>query len=401
MIKKLSIKNFQAHEHKELELSNGINLIVGSGDVGKSSIIRGLRWNLFNSISGDKFIRRGSTKANVSVDMGSGSSIVRERGKSKNRYVLNGEEFKAFGQGPVPEILQAHKIREDISFQGQHDGAFLLSWGTGETTKFLNGLIDLELMSDTLRELNLQYRRTNQAKENAEKELADVRSVVEELAFVPDALSDIETIQKQVGEMNTHLGILEDIACVVKEYDCASEKLLNYQWVNEASLRLELINQQNKAMGVLENEISALKGTVVLYDKSVNDVASMEWTHTASVELNKIIKEEMRLEVDYELITRLHTTQKTIKKTEKHLKYLSNAESMLVDIVEYGEALEKIDGDMIRIKSILGTIQKREDVLTNHKVLYEDLIEYGVDLFEGYCPTCGTKGFDPIKEMSQ
>lgn len=399
MIKKMVIKNFQAHENKTLEFSDGINLIVGSGDVGKTSIMRALRWNLFNAISGNKFIRRGAKKASVSVYMDSGRSILRERTKSINRYEMDGEEFKAFGQGPVEEILQAHKIREDISFQNQHDGAFLLSWGTGEVTKFLNGLIDLELMSDTLRELNLQYRRTNQSKEEIEGQLEQAQKHITELAFVPAALSTIEAIQEQTSALKDKRSIINEVIAVVEDYLEAEQKLQKYSWVAKASIELGLIEEANRNAAIERNEISALKGTLALHDKSAKQVVDLQWTQTASQDLNKIIKQEVRLEVDYEVIARLHTTQKTIKKTKKYLKYLSGAASLLQDIVDRRQALELIDTNMLKIVSMLGIIQKREDALTNHKVLYEDLFQYGVEMFGGLCPTCGKEGFDPAKEI--
>lgn len=49
MISKITIRNFQTHKKSELEFTDGVNLIVGSSDNGKSSVIRAFRWLAENS----------------------------------------------------------------------------------------------------------------------------------------------------------------------------------------------------------------------------------------------------------------------------------------------------------------------------------------------------------------
>ena len=44
MIDKIKIENIQSHKNTELNLSNGINVIVGSSNNGKSAILRALYW---------------------------------------------------------------------------------------------------------------------------------------------------------------------------------------------------------------------------------------------------------------------------------------------------------------------------------------------------------------------
>ena len=48
MITKISIKNIQSHKNSTLELSPGINAIVGSSNNGKSAILRAFYWARYN-----------------------------------------------------------------------------------------------------------------------------------------------------------------------------------------------------------------------------------------------------------------------------------------------------------------------------------------------------------------
>lgn len=43
-IKSIIIKNFQSHANTELELCDGVNVILGNSDVGKTAILRALGW---------------------------------------------------------------------------------------------------------------------------------------------------------------------------------------------------------------------------------------------------------------------------------------------------------------------------------------------------------------------
>ena len=55
MIDKIKIQNYQSHENTELELSPGINVIIGETDRGKTSILRALNWMFSNRPLGEGF----------------------------------------------------------------------------------------------------------------------------------------------------------------------------------------------------------------------------------------------------------------------------------------------------------------------------------------------------------
>ena len=52
MIKQLNIHNFQSHEDSSLNFTEGVNVIIGASDSGKSAIIRALKFVVYNSPSG-------------------------------------------------------------------------------------------------------------------------------------------------------------------------------------------------------------------------------------------------------------------------------------------------------------------------------------------------------------
>jgi len=87
-IKRIRIENFQSHKDTELSFSDGLNVIVGPSDQGKSAIIRAIKWVLYNEPRGTDFIRQGTNSARVTLELSNGYVITRERAPNKNRYTL-------------------------------------------------------------------------------------------------------------------------------------------------------------------------------------------------------------------------------------------------------------------------------------------------------------------------
>lgn len=150
MIKTIRLRNFQAHKDEIIECGP-ITSIVGRSDVGKSAVIRAIRWVCLNQPNGSSFIRHGEGECSVSIVVDSGNSHVvraRDRG-SDNTYVLDGVEFRSFGLGVPDDVVSVLKV-SDINFQMQHDAPFWFSLSPAEVSRRLNSVIDLEVIDSSL-----------------------------------------------------------------------------------------------------------------------------------------------------------------------------------------------------------------------------------------------------------
>ena len=65
MIKSLKIENFQSHKDSYLEFSNGINIISGKSNNGKTAILRALNWVITNRPQGIAFKSTFSDKKEI------------------------------------------------------------------------------------------------------------------------------------------------------------------------------------------------------------------------------------------------------------------------------------------------------------------------------------------------
>lgn len=173
MIKKLRIHNFQSHKDSTLEFANGLNVIVGTSNHGKSAIVRALDWILRDSLRGSSFIRHGEKKVRVEVEFENGDKVSRHRTRTDGGEVVldvkGAETAFTVGRGYPPEVVNFINMN-DLNFQSQHDPAFLLADTSGEVSRRLNEIAGVEVIDRVLSHLNSEIRRLNQEIEHATDE---------------------------------------------------------------------------------------------------------------------------------------------------------------------------------------------------------------------------------------
>lgn len=103
------LKDFQSHAETTLDIREGFVCAVGPTNAGKSSLVRAIRWLLYDSIRGSRFVRTGKSVASCSITFDDGVEIERVKGKS-NRYRTNSTWFDAVGVGTPVEVVKATNI---------------------------------------------------------------------------------------------------------------------------------------------------------------------------------------------------------------------------------------------------------------------------------------------------
>ena len=197
MIERLRLKNFQRHDKLDVELSPGITAITGPSDVGKSSILRSIRWVAFNRPLGTGFVRHGESvcQAGVRVD---GKSIIRRRDKKQNIYKIDGIPLNAVGTD-VPEEIDNLLNLGPENFQGQHDPPFWFSLTGGELARELNRIVDLSVIDRSASWLASQVRQVKAEEKVCGERLQEAEKRLSGLAWVPEmseGMNQLEDAQK-------------------------------------------------------------------------------------------------------------------------------------------------------------------------------------------------------------
>lgn len=205
MLTHLSLRNFQAHAKLDIDLDPKITVLMGESDVGKSSVIRALRWLALNTPSGSAFIRHGKKASRVTITLDA-FTLVRKRGK-KNTYTLDNKLFTALGMGKVPDEVKALLQLDEVNFQTQHEPSFWMFKTPGEVSKELNRIINLGLIDHTLGNLASELRRSRVVISLCEERLVQARERKEKLSWVEGAFREFTaletletTLQKRVSQ---------------------------------------------------------------------------------------------------------------------------------------------------------------------------------------------------------
>lgn len=205
MIKSLRVTNFQSHKDTVLNLHDGVNVVVGPSDGGKSAVLRALKWVTTNRPSGDEFRSRwgGDTVVEVETD---GMSVVRAKTGKKNVYQISrpaadGRQiedlvFKAIGQD-VPDEVSAALNFGAINTQSQMDSPFLLSddWSPGRVADYLNDVVGLNTIGSAQTAVNAELRGLRQQLASTEQQVAADKRAADDLAYVDAMAADISRLE--------------------------------------------------------------------------------------------------------------------------------------------------------------------------------------------------------------
>ena len=148
MIKKLQLLNFRSHADVTLDFKPGVNVITGNSDSGKSNVIRGLRWLLFNRPSGFSMRShwaKGSTTTGVTATLSDNVEVARLRNNSKNEYTISTlEEPLEAVRTDVPDPIRIMMRVDEVNMQAQGDRPFLLDDSPPDVARTLNAVAGLD-----------------------------------------------------------------------------------------------------------------------------------------------------------------------------------------------------------------------------------------------------------------
>src|SRR5262245_47548732 len=195
MIRRISLQNYMAHAHTVIELAEGLTVLVGPNNCGKSAVVSALE-TLCNNAPGDYMVRHDEKEASVTVQTDDGHTLVWRRDKTVS-YVIDGREISRLKRG-VPEdlhkLLRLHKVDGgetgdpfDIHFGTQKSPIFLLNEPGSRTALFFASSSDAAIL------LEMQKRHRNRVKERKSDEKR-LKAEIEKLDAELDALEPLDAL---------------------------------------------------------------------------------------------------------------------------------------------------------------------------------------------------------------
>lgn len=205
-IQEVQLTNFQDHADTIINFTNGINLIIGSSDAGKSAILRAINYVFHNSLKGDSFIRVGCNECTVRLKFSDGIEVSRIKGEDTNSYVLkdldgNFHTFSKVGSS-VPDAVRLalgepplDDKKKPISYSDQMSSLFLVDLSPTDlprTLSELTGIQNLQTAAEILQKNSRSYDRT--IKDKSEK-IEKLSEDLKEYDYVDKDLTKIQQIE--------------------------------------------------------------------------------------------------------------------------------------------------------------------------------------------------------------
>lgn len=203
MIEAIEIKNFQSHKNTSIEFSKGLNVISGTSDSGKSSIIRAIKWVVENRPSGDSIRNwdcKKTDKTKVSIKLSDNVLIEKERTDNKTKYLIDQKEFEAMRSDVPEEIRNAFNLSE-FNIQNQHDPYFLLNNSSGEIAKKMNDLVGLDIIDTIFKNLNSKILVTKRTISELIESSKSLEIYLSQLSWLEKADKELVLIEKQEKQL--------------------------------------------------------------------------------------------------------------------------------------------------------------------------------------------------------
>ena len=393
-MKKLILENFQGHSYLEVPLDQ-ITTIVGSSDIGKSSIFRALRWVCLNK-SPSRLIKDGAKVARVTLEL-EDCKVVREESSSFRRYILNydradglreSKTFEAF-RSEVPDEIRKFLEVTEINFQRQFAPPFWFEESPGEVSRQLNQIVDLNIIDVTLSKVGSSVREAKTSEEVARQKYEQSEKSKEELRYVVEMKAEAEvlstlhlkmqesalsrtTLQSYLESATTHKRRKDN---AISAYDALVVLLEKRQKVQDLEVKVVRLRQHLKVI-VYSNQIAK---------KPIPDIDSLiqkEYHSAATLrelsEFKKVFDQAKIWSFAYK------TKRREIKLLEERMRDIG---SLLDKRRTWDTYFKKIEGyreTLKRIKLSKENLEIKQEFLNHAEKEFKES-------FPEVCPLCGKK----------
>lgn len=292
MIEELKITNFQSHKNTHIKFSPGVNVIVGPSDSGKTTMMRALIWIIRNKPSGDSFKSTWENKGTEVSTKLKDVWISRKRGK-KNCYTIEEKgsttNLKAMGQAVPQEVEQLFNI-SDLNLQSQFDKPFLLDSSSGEVARYLNSVINLDTIHNSLNSIGKTIRKENWQITLEEETLQKKEEELLEYEWLDEADKRLAKVEKLVDinkKDRLNFVKLQDTTFVLLKHE---KQLQATTPILKAEKKVNLLIEKNKQVKNIENKYEALSELVSEIKKVQEEInATLETVKQKKEEYNKLM----------------------------------------------------------------------------------------------------------------
>lgn len=400
MLQTIQIKNFQSHDNSVLDLSPGINTLVGDSDCGKSAVMRAILWAITNSPQGDAHVSdwvktpKGKVKAGeccmVAIDSNPGQgkfSVCRKRSEGFNGYVVydGGDgpvEFAALRNDVPGEVSRCFNIGP-VNIQRQMDAPFLIASTPGEAARFINQLVNLTDIDLAQTEINSLARSCAADLRAAVANRDAGKDAVEKMAWVGRLRGLVDELTRMDRELTDQAARVDKLRASLDEYDRVLSVISSMEGIDCAADALDRARRVGADIGAISGKYNRLATSLRQYLEQpvIGDLGPAEMhVNAASDSRQKLLSvadSRMRLAsllADWEQAAAMEAID------------LDEAEVAVNRATRAERRLNETQG---RVKAMGDSLESWGRLSTELDRLSQDITQLAADLDGKICPVCG------------
>lgn len=347
---KLSLHNFQSISDGELIFKTGLNFIIGQSNSGKSATFRALKACLLNPKGSQRFIKKETDKAEVTLYY-NGNEIEWDRTVKESNYVINGQKFYRTGSS------NAFKILNDEGGFARDDEGTIMNLEEELQLPFPFGMSGADLFK--------LFENVFCVSDSAVilKSAKDYEKGVE---------SEISSLELESQKINVKLRELEDFKSFVD-----LDKLKRYKkGLEQKDKRLQLLAD---GMDVIAKAIKLDESNLEVKEQDFKDLFS---PYLAALECRNVLTQTKALHALGKCIQELSYTGTDLRVRYKELKglmklvnQLNGLEGLVVREDSFSSKMSSYE-NLIQLNKTLQVLKKLNSIKVNEKTFSSKYEEY-------------------------
>jgi exonuclease SbcC len=347
-IKSVRLFNFQNHRDNIFYLADGLNILTGSNDNGKSAIARGLDFALNNNKSGD-IVRYNQKECFVEIQFLDGSTLKRyaapdNRVEFKYKDDIKATVYKSFGNklpDEVKKFLGYPPISNELgplNYSNQNNKNFLIDQSPAHLPYIISDLVGVADLETASKNLFSEVDRYSKDISKIEKEIDTLELELEEYQSLDDDIDKHDKLTTILEEIESEQNQIHDL-----------EKA-----VNDVNNLVSRIRKAKKELKINSNIVETLSESVTNIEKEHSGLSQIlnEYNSLKSI-ISKIKKYQKEIEIYQKL------------SEEDFLSLISDAEKNIKLINDITSSYDKLD-------SINNSIDKKKDEISEIDLLIKD-----------------------------
>ena len=379
-IETVILENFQSHKNSVIEFDNQLNVIVGPSDSGKTAILRGIRWALYNEPSGDYFIREGENECSVTIKFSDGTKVKRYRSKNKNSYFLydldnNETKFEGFGVSVPQEIINSTGIKKilldsdlssAINLSDQLEGSFLLSERGSTRASSMGRLVGVNIIDDALRETLKDSRNLANNKKNIDENISQLQQELLEYNYLDKLSEQVNNLEKIRNK------ILLKSNIVLKYKDLYQK----FSSIVQEKNKLKYYIIKLKDINILENTINNISTNINKYDylnRHNHAIYKLSLNKKENIEIINVYKNINLVEIYINKIDSIYDLQVKLNKNNSKIKLIIIEINKLKTLTKSLQSISLVDFNIKTIKDNNDRLNNLKNIRTKQSSLRNSL----------------------------